>query len=167
MGRFWSELKRRNVVRVGIAYCAAGWVVIQIAAVLFPLYDAPPWILKVVTTLVLLGLPLALVFAWAFELTPQGLQRTDDVPREVSATRRTGRPLDFLIIGVLAVAVALFVLDKFVWHTGSPAVQAPAATALRWGSAADSRRHAQFDRRTALRQHEQRSGAGIFLRRHN
>ena len=127
MGGFWSELKRRNVVRVGIAYCAAGWVAIQIAAVLFPLYDAPPWILKVVTTLVLLGLPLALVFAWAFELTPQGLQRTDDVPREVSATRRTGRPLDFLIIGVLAVAVALFVLDRFVWRTGSPAVQAPAA----------------------------------------
>jgi hypothetical protein len=114
MGSFWSELKRRNVVRVGIAYCAAGWVAIQIASVLFPLFGAPAWILKVVTTLVFLGFPLALVFAWAFELTPQGLKRTDDVPRDVS-TPRTGRRLDFLIIGVLAVAVALFALDRFVW----------------------------------------------------
>jgi TolB-like protein/tetratricopeptide (TPR) repeat protein len=84
--------------------------------VLFPLYGAPHWILQVVTTLVILGLPLALVFAWAFELTPQGLRRTDDVPRELSTTPRTGRRLDFLIIGVLAVAVALFALDKFVWN---------------------------------------------------
>ncbi len=128
MGSFWSELKRRNVVRVGIAYCAAGWVAIQIASVLFPLFGAPTWILKVVTTLVFLGFPLALVFAWAFELTPQGLKRTDDVPREVS-TPRTGRRLDFLIIGVLAVAVALFALDKFVWDTGSPAVRSRAGGA--------------------------------------
>ena len=128
MGSFWSELKRRNVVRVGIAYCAAGWVAIQIASVLFPLFGAPTWTLKVVTTLVFLGFPLALVFAWAFELTPQGLKRTDEVPREVS-TPRTGRRLDFLIIGVLAVAVALFALDRFVWDKGSPAVRSRAAGA--------------------------------------
>jgi TolB-like protein len=119
MGGFWSELKRRNVVRVGIAYCAAGWLLIQVASVLFPLYGAPQWILRVVTTLVILGLPLALAFAWAFELTPQGLKRTDDVPRGLSTTLRTGRQLDFLIIGVLALAVALFALDKFVWNARS------------------------------------------------
>ena len=129
MGGFWSELKRRNVFRVGIAYCAAGWVVIQIAAVLFPLFGAPAWILKVVTTLVILGLPLALVFAWAFELTPQGLKRTEDVPPGESTTRRTGRYLDFLIIGVLGVAVGLFALDKFVWDTEPTAVQSAARDA--------------------------------------
>jgi hypothetical protein len=79
MGGFWAELKRRNVVKVGIAYCAAGWLAIQVASVLFPMFGAPAWILKVVTTLVILGLPLALVFAWAFELTPQGLKRSEDV----------------------------------------------------------------------------------------
>ena len=134
MEGFWSELKRRNVVRVGIAYCAAAWAAIQVASVLFPLYGAPTWILKVVTTLMILGLPLALVIAWAFELTPQGLKRTEDVPPEVSETRRTGRQLDFVIIGVLALAVTLFVIDKFAWDKGSSAVEkstavAPAATA--------------------------------------
>ncbi len=129
MGGFWSELKRRNVVKVGIAYCAAGWVVVQIASVLFPLFGAPTWILKVVTALVMLGLPLALVFAWAFELTPQGLKRSEDVPLEVSTTRGTGRLLDFLIIGVLAVALGLFALDRFIWNTAPSAVSSDAAGA--------------------------------------
>src|SRR5262245_36717175 len=127
MSGFWTELKRRNVVRVGIAYCAAGWVVVQIASVLFPLFGAPTWILKVVTALVFLGLPLALVFAWAFELTPQGLKRTEDVPPEASMTRRTGRTLNFVIIGVLAAAVGLFAFDKFVWRTGQSAAESRAA----------------------------------------
>ena len=129
MGGFWSELKRRNVVKVGIAYCAAGWVVVQIASVLFPLFGAPTWILKVVTALVMLGFPLALVFAWAFELTPQGLKRSEDVPLEVSTTRSTGRLLDFLVIGVLAVALALFALDRFVWNATPSAVSSDAAGA--------------------------------------
>ena len=129
MSGFWSELKRRNVVKVGIAYGAAGWVVVQIAAVLFPLFGAPTWILKVVTTLVVLGFPLALVFAWAFELTPYGLKRSDDVQPDVSTTRRTGRQLDFLIIGVLAVAVALFALDKFALDEKPRALQSPADAA--------------------------------------
>jgi len=114
MGGFWAELKRRNVVKVGIAYCAAGWLAIQVASVLFPMFGAPAWILKVVTTLVILGLPLALVFAWAFELTPQGLKRSEDVRPDVSTTRNTGRALNFLIIGVLAIwMMARFVGSAF------------------------------------------------------
>jgi TolB-like protein/tetratricopeptide (TPR) repeat protein len=119
MGGFWSELKRRNVVKVAIAYCAAGWVVVQVAALLFPMFGAPAWILKVVTALVFLGLPLALIFAWAFELTPHGIKRTEEVPPEAATARRPRWQLDFLIIGVLAVAVALFAIDRFVWRTGS------------------------------------------------
>jgi hypothetical protein len=118
MGPFWSELKRRNVVRVGIAYCAAGWLVIQVATALFPLFGAPTWIVKVVTTLVILGFPLALVIAWAFELTPEGLKRTDEVSPD-TAPRRKGRHLDVVIIGVLVFAVAMFALDRFVWNTSS------------------------------------------------
>jgi TolB-like protein/tetratricopeptide (TPR) repeat protein len=120
MAGLWSELKRRNVVKVAIAYCAAGWVVVQGAALLFPLFGAPAWILKVVTTLVFLGLPPALVFAWAFELTPQGIKRTEDVPSGVATPRRHARLLNLLIIGVLTVAVGLFALDRFVWNDAAP-----------------------------------------------
>jgi hypothetical protein len=77
MGGLWSELKRRNVVRVGLAYGAAGWAVVQGATVLFPMFGAPDWVPKAVTLLVFLGFPLALVLSWAFELTPQGVQRTE------------------------------------------------------------------------------------------
>ena len=129
MGGFWAELKRRNVVKVGIAYCAAGWLAIQVASVLFPMFGAPAWILKVVTTLVILGLPLALVFAWAFELTPQGLKRSEDVRPDVSTTRNTGRLLNFLIIGVLAVALGLFALDRFVWDAAPSAASSDATGA--------------------------------------
>ena len=127
MGGLWSELKRRNVVKVGIAYCAAGWVVVQVAALLFPLFGAPAWILKVVTTLVILGLPLALVFAWAFELTPEGIKRTEEIPTGVATPQRARRQLNFLIVGVLAVAVGLFALDRFVWNTDTSAPASPAA----------------------------------------
>ena len=127
MGGLWAELKRRNVVKVAIAYCAAGWVVVQVAALLFPLFGAPAWILKVVTTLVFLGLPLALVFAWAFELTPQGLKRTEDARPGVARARRDARPLNFLIIAVLALAVGLFALDRFVWKEAAPAPVSRAA----------------------------------------
>jgi TolB-like protein/tetratricopeptide (TPR) repeat protein len=127
MGGLWSELKRRNVVKVAIAYCAAGWVVVQIAALLFPLFGAPAWILKVVTTLVFLGLPLALVFAWAFELTPQGIKRTEDVARGAATPRRDARPLNLLIVGVVAVAVGLFALDRFVGEKAAPATAARVA----------------------------------------
>jgi serine/threonine-protein kinase len=121
MARLWSELKRRNVVKVGIAYCAAGWIVIQVAAAVFPQFGAPEWLPKAVTTLVILGLPLALVFAWAFELTPDGIKRTEDVPRDAS-TRPVGRQLDLAIIAVLMLAVLLFVFDKFIWRT-APGVE--------------------------------------------
>ena len=129
MSGFWSELKRRNVVRVGVAYCAAGWVVVQIAALLFPLFGAPTWVLKVATALVMLGFPLALVIAWAFELTPQGLKRSEDVPPTGSTRQGTGRLLDFGIIGVLTVALGLFALDRFVWDATPPAAPSDAAGA--------------------------------------
>ena len=129
MGGFWSELKRRNVVKVGIAYGAAGWVVVQIASVLFPLFGAPTWVLKVVTALVMLGFPLALVFAWAFELTPQGLKRSEDVTPDASATRSTGRMLNFVVIGVLAAGLGLFALDRFVWNATPTVASSDAASA--------------------------------------
>jgi TolB-like protein len=109
---FVGELKRRNVVRVGIAYAVIGWVLAQIAEFAFENFGAPDWVLKSFVVLLLLGLPIVLVFAWAYEVTPEGIKREKDVDRSDSITPRTGRKIDYLIIGVLIVAVAILGFDK-------------------------------------------------------
>ena len=111
---FFDELKRRNVFRVGIAYVVIGWVLAQVAGFAAETFGAPDWVMKMLVVFLLLGLPLALFVAWAFELTPEGLKRENDVDRGASITRHTGRRLDFVIIGVLVVALAMFALDRFV-----------------------------------------------------
>jgi len=108
MGQFFEELKRRNVFRVAIAYAIAAWLLIEITATTFPILKLPDWSVTLVTVLVLIGFPLALIFAWAFELTPGGLKKEKDVDRSGSITQITGRKLDFIIIGVLAVALVFF-----------------------------------------------------------
>ncbi len=118
---FIKELKRRNVIRVAIAYAVAAWILIEITATTFPVLKLPDWSVTLVTVLVLIGFPLALIFAWAFELTPEGLKREHEVDRSESITHITGRKLDFIIIGVMAVAIAYFLADKFVWVDEEPA----------------------------------------------
>jgi TolB-like protein len=108
-----AELKRRNVVRVGAAYVVIGWVIAQVAEFAFSNFGAPDWALKAVVVVLMLGLPLALFFAWAFEMTPEGVKREKDVDRNQSITATTGRKLDRVIIGVLALALGWFVWDKF------------------------------------------------------
>ncbi len=109
---FYAELKRRNVVRVGLAYVVIGWLLAQVAELAFDVISAPDWVLKSILVVLLLGLPLALFFAWAFELTPEGLMLEKHVDRSQSITGQTGRKLDFVIIGVLVVAVGLLLVDK-------------------------------------------------------
>ncbi len=111
---FFKELKRRNVIRVAIAYAVAAWLLIEITATTFPILKLPDWSVTLVTVLVLIGFPLALIFAWAFELTPEGLKKEKDVDRSESITHITGRKLDFMIIGMLVVALGYFAFDKFV-----------------------------------------------------
>ena len=108
-----AELKRRNVVRVGAAYIVIGWVLAQVAEFAFSNFGAPEWVLKAVVVVLMLGLPLALFFAWAFEMTPDGVKREKDVDRSQSITTTTGRKLDRIIIGVLVFAVGWFAWDKF------------------------------------------------------
>ncbi len=107
MAGFLSELRRRNVVKVGIAYAVVGWILIEVGSVLIPTFGAPEWIFKIFALLVVLGFPLAVIFAWAFELTPEGLKREHEVDRSQSITAKTGRKLDFGIIGLLAVALSI------------------------------------------------------------
>jgi len=108
----FAELRRRNVVRVGIAYAIIGWILAQIAEFAFENFGAPDWVLKSVVVVILLGLPLALFFAWAFEITPDGLKREEEVRRSQSLTRSTGRTLDFVIIGALVLVLGFFVWER-------------------------------------------------------
>lgn len=119
---FFDELKRRNVIRVGIAYIFVGWIIAQIAEFAFENFGAPDWVLKSVVVLLLLGLPLALLFAWAFEMTPEGLKREADVDRSQSITSQTGQKLNYVIIAILVVAVGWFSFDKFYTNTPSEPV---------------------------------------------
>ncbi len=114
MASVWGELKRRNVVRVAIAYAIAAWLLIEVSTTTFPMLNLPEWAATLVTVLLLIGFPLALIFAWAFELTPEGLKKEKDVDRSESITHITGRKLDFMIIGMLVVALAYFAVDKFL-----------------------------------------------------
>jgi len=112
MGGLFKELKRRNVVRVGVAYIVVGWVTVQIAEVLFDAFGTPDWVLKTVIVLIGIGFPFALIFAWAFELTPEGLMKTRDVDLSQSITHNTGRKLDFVIIAALAIALGYFIWER-------------------------------------------------------
>jgi TolB-like protein len=120
MASVWDELKRRNVVRVGLAYAIVAWLILQLSDILAPMLSLPEWIGKMVFFILLIGFPLALIFAWAFELTPKGLKREKNVDRDQSITNVTGRKLDMIIIAVLAVAVAFFSFDKFVLGSKTP-----------------------------------------------
>ena len=79
---FFAELKRRKVYRVAIAYAVVGWLLIQIATQVFPFFEVPIWAVRLVIILLVLGFPVAMVLAWAFDITPQGVKRTDDLPPE-------------------------------------------------------------------------------------
>lgn len=117
----WEELKRRNVVKVAVAYAIVGWLLVQVAATFFPVLQLPGWSVTFVAGLVILGFPLALVLSWAYELTPDGMEQTKAVPLAESITRVTGSKLNFLIIGVLLIAVVFFVVERFVSFETTPA----------------------------------------------
>jgi len=117
-GGLFAELKRRNVFRVGIVYAVVGWVLLQIGEIVFGFLEVPTWAGKLLIVFLALGLPVALVLAWAFELTPEGVKRESDIDHSETATRRSGRKLDLIIIAILAMAVVFFVVDKFFWTSG-------------------------------------------------
>jgi TolB-like protein/Flp pilus assembly protein TadD len=110
--RFLGELQRRNVYRVAVTYAVVGWVLIQIATQVFPFFDIPNWAVRVVILLLALGFPVALILAWAFELTPEGIKRTEDVPVHESIRHHTGRKLLALAAIAAAIAIGLFLVES-------------------------------------------------------
>lgn len=119
----FNELKRRNVLRVGVAYVVVAWLLIQVTETIFPLFgfdDAPA---RIVVIVLAIGFFPALIFAWAFEITPEGLKKESEVDRTQSLTPNTGKKLDSMIMIVLAVALGYFAFDKFVLNPQREAEQ--------------------------------------------
>lgn len=116
---FFNELKRRNVFRVAVAYLVLGWVVLQVTDTVAPALRLPEWTLTVVTWFGIIGFPFAVFFAWAFELTPEGIKREHEVDRTQSQTGTTGRKLDFAIIALLVLALGIIVWDAYLSEPAS------------------------------------------------
>jgi len=108
---FFAELKRRNVYKVAIAYAVVSWLLIQAASILFPTFDAPPWVMKVLVVVIVIGFPLALILSWAFEITPEGIKREEDISPNESITRHTGRKIVGITVVVAIAAAGLFVFQ--------------------------------------------------------
>jgi len=111
---FIAELKRRNVIRMAGLYLVGAWLITQVSSTVLPMFDAPAWLPRSIVILLAIGFVPALVFAWIFELTPQGLKRDAEVKPEESIAPQTGRRMDRMIIAVLICALVYFAFDKFV-----------------------------------------------------
>jgi TolB-like protein/Tfp pilus assembly protein PilF len=126
---FFLELKRRNVYKVAVAYVVVAWLLIQAASILLPTFDAPPWVMKVFVLVVVLGFPAALIFSWAFEITPEGIKLESEVAPNESIKRKTGRKIVAITVVLAVIAAGLFVF-QFVRarSTSSAAAAAPVLT---------------------------------------
>jgi TolB-like protein/Tfp pilus assembly protein PilF len=124
---FLTELKRRKVYRVAVAYAIVAWLLIQAASILFPTFEAPPWVMKVFVTAVVLGFPVALILAWAFDLTPEGIRRSEEVASRESKTSKPGSKWTATIVAAAVLAAALLAF-QFV-RTRSATTELPKQTA--------------------------------------
>jgi TolB-like protein/Tfp pilus assembly protein PilF len=126
---FFSELKRRNVYRVAVAYAVVAWLLIQIATQVFPFFEIPNWAVRLVVVLLILGFPVALILAWAFEITPAGIKRADEVLPEESIASRRGRKLIAFTAVAAVIAAGLFTFQWMKSHTTDTPRQSEATTA--------------------------------------
>ena len=126
---FFTELKRRNVLRAATFYAASAWLLVQIATQVFPFFDIPNWVVRWIVIAAITGFPFAMLFSWFYEWTPQGIVRESEVPQDASITRETGKKMDRWIIAVLGVAVVLLLANTFVGHKEANPGLPPAAPA--------------------------------------
>jgi adenylate cyclase len=126
---FFAELKRRNVYKVAVAYAVVAWLLIQAASILFPAFDAPPWVMKIFIIVIIFGFPVALIFSWAFEITPEGIKLESEIEPNKSIKRRTGRKIVAVTIALAVVAAGLFVYQLVRSNNAVAPRQSEAATA--------------------------------------
>ena len=127
-GNFFSELKRRNVYKVAVAYAVVGWVIAQIATQVFPFLEIPNWIVRLVIVLIAIGFPIALVIAWAFEATPEGIKRTESADAMPASRRQKKHAWIYVVVIAAAISVALFFIGRYTaGNSETPRQTAPAA----------------------------------------
>src|SRR2546428_2209532 len=126
---FFAELKRRNGYKVAVAYAVVGWLLVQVTTQVFPIFEIPNWALRLIVLAIIIGFPIALVLAWAFELTPEGLKRTEDV--DAAATRNTQSHawIYVVIIGALF-SIGLFMLGRYGFRAKNSSPAEPSAKSI-------------------------------------
>jgi TRAP-type C4-dicarboxylate transport system permease small subunit len=127
---FFAELMRRNVYKVAIAYAVVGWLLIQVATQVFPFFDIPNWVVRLVVLVILLGFPIALVIAWAFELTPKGLKRTETADAEPQLGRRRKGAWLYVALIAGAVSIGLFFVGRYTAQETESAATAGSAKSI-------------------------------------
>ena len=125
--KFLAELKRRNVIRMAGLYLVVAWLIVQVAGTILPMFGAPEWVARTVVILLAIGFIPALVVSWAFQLTPEGLKREDEVGQAQSIAPNTAQRMDRMLLVIMTLALAYFAFDKFVW---APTQVATAAAAI-------------------------------------
>jgi hypothetical protein len=110
---FFEELKRRNVFKVGVAYAVAAWILVQVADIVLETFKAPEWTMQFIVVVLLVGFFVAMFFAWAFEMTPEGVKRESEIDRSQSITSQTGKKLNNAILVLMALAIGYLLFDKF------------------------------------------------------
>src|SRR3954454_6361112 len=144
LGNFFRELRRRNIFRVAAAYAIVGWLIIQVATSTFPILEIPRWCVRLVVVLVLLGFPVAMLLAWAYELTPEGIRRTEDVAPTEAARRPVTQRLNFTIIAVLTCAVAYLIFQRLNSSQSSPRTPEKSIAVLPFENLSDDKENAFF-----------------------
>ena len=129
MREFLKEIQRRNVSKVALVYVIAGWLTMQVVDVMFPALKLPEWLTSAVAAFLIIGFPFALIFAWAFEMTPEGIKREKDVDRDESITPKTGQKLNHTVLIILAIAVGFLLFDKFMLQPDPATHDEPVAAA--------------------------------------
>jgi len=146
LGNFFAELKRRNVYKVAVAYIVAGWALAQGIAQVFPVFDIPNWAVRLVVIAIVIGFPIALVIAWAFELTPEGIKRTEDVDPAIDA-RAKSRAWIYVVIVAALLSIGLFFLGRFTASTkenGATEVPAKSIAVLPFENLSEEKANAFF-----------------------
>src|SRR6201982_2691523 len=119
---FFAELKRRNVYKVAVAYIVGGWALSQGIAQVFPVFDVPNWLIRLLVLLIIIGLPIALVLAWMFEITPAGIKRTEIADALPASTRQKKYGWVYVVIVGVPVSIGLFFLGRYTAReTAGPA----------------------------------------------
>jgi len=124
---FFAELKRRNVYKVAVAYIVAGWALSQGIAQVFPVFDIPNWVIRLIVVLIIIGLPISLVLAWMFELTPQGIKRTETADAMPAATRKKKHVWIYVVVIGVLLSIGLFLLGRYSAVNGASRSSASAA----------------------------------------